>query len=108
MDYIIILCTINSIENAETIANNLVQDRLAACINIIPQIQSVYFWNGKIQNDEEFLLLIKTKKNLFNSVKEGITKLHPYEIPEIISIDITDGNQNYLTWIENNTINFSQ
>lgn len=101
MDYIIILCTINSIENAETIANNLVQDRLAACINIIPQIQSVYFWNGKIQNDEEFLLLIKTKKNLFNSVKEKIEKLHPYEIPEIISIDIADGNKNYFDWIKN-------
>ena len=108
MDYIIILCTINSIENAETIANNLLQDHFAACINIIPQIQSYYFWNGKIQNDEEFLLLIKTGKNLFNSVKERIEKLHPYEIPEIISIDITTGNQKYLTWIKDNTINFMQ
>ena len=104
MDYIIIFCTINSPDNANKIATNLVQKKLAACINIIPHIRSVYVWDGKLQNDEEFLMLIKTRKVLFNSIKDIVAKCHPYEIPEIISIDITEGCQNYLDWIKNSCI----
>lgn len=77
---------------------------MAACVNIIPKIKSIYTWQNKIEKEEEVLMLIKTKQSLFNQVKEKITLLHPYEVPEIISIDIKDGNKNYIDWIKNNTL----
>lgn len=91
-------------DSAETIANFLVKEKLAACVNIIPKIKSIYTWQNKIEKEEEVLMLIKTKQSLFNQVKEKITLLHPYEVPEIISIDIKDGNKNYIDWIKNNTL----
>ncbi len=105
MKYIIILSNTNSIENAKLIANTLVKDKLAACVNIIPQIKSVYSWNNEITEDyDEYLMIIKTKKELFENVKNKIVEFHPYEVPEIISFDITNGGKNYLDWINNNTI----
>lgn len=104
MSYIIILSNTNSMDSAETIANFLVKEKLAACVNIIPKIKSIYTWQNKIEKEEEVLMLIKTKQSLFNQVKEKITLLHPYEVPEIISIDIKDGNKNYIDWIKNNTL----
>ena len=104
MSYIIILSNTNSMDSAETIANFLVKEKLAACVNIVPKIKSIYTWQNKIEKEEEVLMLIKTKQSLFNPVKEKITLLHPYEVPEIISIDIKDGNKNYIDWIKNNTL----
>lgn len=104
MSYIIILSNTNSMDSAETIANFLVKEQLAACVNIVPKIKSIYTWQNKIEKEEEVLMLIKTKQSLFNQVKEKITLLHPYEVPEIISIDIKDGNKNYIDWIKNNTL----
>ena len=104
MSYIIILSNTNSMNSAETIANFLVKEKLAACINIIPKIKSIYTWQNKIEKEEEVLMLIKTKQSLFNQVKEKITLLHPYEVPEIIRIDIKEGTNNYLNWIKNNTL----
>lgn len=103
-NYIIILCNTNSKDSAETIATYLIKENLAACVNIIPKITSIYKWHNKIETDEEFLMLIKTKKELFNDVKDKINILHPYEVPEIISINISDGNKEYLNWIQSNTI----
>ena len=104
MDNIIILSNTNSLDSAETIGNFLVKEKLAACVNIIPKIKSIYSWENKIVKDEEYLMLIKTKQSLFEQVKEKITLLHPYEVPEIISIVINNGNNNYLEWIKNNTL----
>ena len=103
-NYIIILCNTNSKDSAETIATYLIKENPAACVNIIPKITSIYKWQNKIETDEEFLMLIKTKKELFNDVKDKINILHPYEVPEIISINISDGNKEYLNWIQSNTI----
>ena len=74
----LILSNTNSIENAKLIANTLVKDKLAACVNIIPQIKSIYFWNNEITEDDEYLMVIKTKKELFENVKNKIVELHPY------------------------------
>lgn len=103
-NYIIILCTTNSKDSAETIATYIIKENLAACVNIIPKITSIYKWENKIEKDEEFLMLIKTKKDLFNKVKEKIKIIHPYEVPEIISVEISEGNTDYLKWINNITI----
>ena len=104
MNYIIILSNTNSMDSAETISTFLVKEKLAACVNIIPKIKSIYSWDNKIEKDEEFLMVIKTKQALFELVKEKITLLHPYEIPEIISIKIDNGTTDYLNWIKNNTL----
>lgn len=103
-NYIIILCNTNTKDSAETIATYLIKENLAACVNIIPKITSVYKWENKIEKEEEFLMLIKTKKELFNNVKEKIKILHPYDVPEIISTEISNGNKDYLNWLDNNTI----
>lgn len=104
MNYIIILCNTNSIDSAETIATFLVKEKLAACVNIVPKIKSIYTWQNKIEREDEVLMLIKTKQSLFAKVKEKIILLHPYDVPEIISINIQDGAKDYLNWISNNTI----
>lgn len=97
--YNIVLCTTNSRENAEKIADILVSNRLAACVNIIDSVASLYRWQGKVVKDTEFLLLIKSKSELFEELKAKILENHSYEVPEVISLDIKDGTKAYLDWI---------
>lgn len=104
MEYIVIFCTTNNKENAELIGHSLIQEKLAACTNIIPKMTSIYSWNNQIVKDEELLLVIKTKKELFDDVKNKILSLHSYDVPEIISIDIKEGSKPYLDWINENTM----
>ncbi len=84
------------------IAEALVTEQLAACVNIIPAVQSLYRWQGAVVHDEELLLLIKTSDAVWALLQERILALHPYELPEIISVRIQDGHSNYLNWIINN------
>lgn len=100
MKYILVLCTINSIESAKRISRELVGEKLAACVNIIPNLTSIYSWENKIVEDSEFLMLIKTKESLFEELKSRIVQLHEYDVPEIISFDIKDGLDKYLNWIK--------
>ena len=104
MSYIVILCTVGSKENARLIAKTLVEEKLAACVNINPKVTSIYSWKDEIIEDSEFLLLIKTKTKLFEQVGKRISELHTYEAPEIISFDITQGSREYLNWIDKETI----
>ena len=96
------LCTVPNRDTATRIAEALVTEQLAACVNIIPAIQSVYRWKDTLEHDEELLLLIKTSNFVWARLQERILALHPYELPEIISVPIQDGHSNYLNWIINN------
>ena len=101
--YILCLVTIDDLAKAYEIAAALVEKRLAACVNIVPEIQSIYRWKGQICNDTERLLIIKTQKHLFDRLEAVVKEMHPYETPEIISFDIQQGYPGYLRWIDDST-----
>ena len=89
--------------SANSIANDLVQSKLAACVNIIPQIISIYHWKGEIVQENEFCMLIKTKCENVSTLIERIKNIHPYSIPEVISIQVNDGNKDYFKWVQDST-----
>lgn len=95
----IALCTASSDDEARKIARHLVEHKLAACVNIVPQIESIYRWQGKVESSREWLLLIKTTEEKFAAVREAIAELHSYDLPECIAISIEDGSPEYLRWI---------
>jgi periplasmic divalent cation tolerance protein len=95
----IVLSTAGSEEEARKIARYLVERQLAACVNIIPQIESLYRWQGRIESSQEWLLLIKTSADQFPAVRDAIRELHSYELPECIAFSIEDGSSEYLEWL---------
>jgi periplasmic divalent cation tolerance protein len=95
----IVLCTAGSEDEARKIARHLVEQRLAACVNIVPHVESVYRWQDKVETASEWLLLIKTTAENFPGVRDAIRELHSYELPECIAINIDDGSAAYLEWI---------
>ena len=100
MNKIMVICTTNSLELAQEIASALVETHEAACVNIVPQIKSIYRWEGKVCNDEEFLLLIKSSAERFEAVRSRIRRLHTYDVPEVIALQITAGDPDYLQWLD--------
>src|SRR3954471_10869546 len=104
MAAIIVLTTAGSKDEARNIAQSLVESRLAACVNIIPKIESVFRWEDNVQDSEEWLLLIKTRSANFDAVKEAIRKLHSYDLPECVSMDVADVEAGYLKWWMDSTI----
>ena len=99
MDFAIILTTVSAAEEGQSIANTLVEEQLAACVNIIPNISSVYRWEGQIQSESEVLLLIKTTKDLEGEVYREVQAVHSYDTPELITLPITNGSETYLDWL---------
>ena len=95
----LVLTTCGSLEEARSIAHTLVERHLAACVNIVPQVESVYRWQGKIEAASECLLVIKTTSETFDRVRDTLTALHSYELPECIEIAIEEGSAAYLEWI---------
>ena len=102
--YAIGIVTIDSKEVAQKIALKLVEDKLAACVNIIEGVSSIYRWKENIEKSEELMLIIKTKKILIKDLIVAIKKLHTYTTPEIIFLSIDEGDENYLNWIGQNTL----
>ncbi len=95
----LILCTCPDRGCAENLANTVIEQRLAACVNILPGVSSVYRWQGKLESSDEILLLIKTHNHAYPDLEQLIRQLHPYELPEIIAVPIENGLPAYLNWI---------
>ena len=100
---IVVMVTTASQDEAVKIADQVVRSRLAACASTIPTVRSTYWWEGKIMNDQESLLLIKTTTDKFNSLEETIRKIHSYKVPEIIAIPVSQGYPPYLEWVQKET-----
>jgi periplasmic divalent cation tolerance protein len=95
----IALTTAGSEEEAGKIARHLVEKRIAACVNIVPLVASIYRWQGRVEEASEWLLIVKTTEEAFASVRAAITELHSYELPECVCLKIEDGSPSYLEWI---------
>lgn len=89
-------------DRAEALAGVLVEARHAACVNVVPQIGSVYRWKGEVQRDDEALLLIKTRADRFEALRQAVLKHHPYELPEVIAVKLDAGHAPYLQWVGEN------
>lgn len=98
-DPCIVLCTVPDQATGETLGRHLVAERLAACVNLVPGLTSIYRWQGKVQQDAELLLVIKTRQDRFNALSAAIRARHPYELPEIIAVPLSDGLPAYLDWL---------
>jgi periplasmic divalent cation tolerance protein len=103
IEYIVVLVTVPNPESGQTIASRLLEDRLAACVNILPAIRSLYTWKSAVQDDTESLLVIKSRLALFERLAEAVKSIHPYETPEIIALPVLAGSAEYLTWIKEET-----
>ncbi len=98
--YVLVFCTCPDATSAQRLANELVTGHLAACVNILPGITSIYPWEGKIENSREHLLLIKSRESAYAALEALIRKSHPYELPEIIAVPLQQGQSDYLKWID--------
>ena len=97
---LVVLSTVGSAEDAERIARALVEQRLAACVNVVPGLVSVYRWKGNVEREDERLLVIKTRRERFSALREALAALHPYEMPEILALPVEEGSPAYLEWLD--------
>ena len=97
---VVTLTTVATAEDAERIARSLVERRLAACVNVVPGVVSVYRWKGEVCRDEERLLVIKTRGDRLEALREALVGLHPYELPELVAVPIAAGHEPYLAWLD--------
>src|SRR5574337_1184294 len=100
---LVVLVTVPSAEKGAEMARALVEERLAACGNVVPGLRSLYRWEGKVQDDAEALLLLKTTRRRFGALRDRVLALHPYEVPEVIALPVEVGSAAYLAWIAGST-----
>jgi periplasmic divalent cation tolerance protein len=100
---IVVLVTCGTEDEAAEIAHVLVEERLVACVNILSPVHSIYRWEGKIWDEKEWLLIMKTQKKRFEDLEKKVKSLHSYSVPEIIALPIVEGSASYLKWLEENT-----
>jgi periplasmic divalent cation tolerance protein len=98
-DKILVLTTASSKDEARKIGRALVEGLLAACVNVVPQVASIYRWEGEVEEAEEWLLIVKTTRGAFERVRDAINELHSYDVPECIAIAIESGSREYLNWL---------
>lgn len=99
-DKIVVLSTCASEQEAEKLARSLIEERVAACVNVIPGIRSYYRWKGTIETGDEYLLLIKSSRDRLAALRTSLEKEHSYEVPEVLALPVVEGSPNYLTWLQ--------
>ncbi|CAN6293746.1 unnamed protein product [Urochloa humidicola] len=100
---IVVYVTVPNKEAGKKLAGSIISEKLAACVNIVPGVESVYWWEGKVQSDAEELLIIKTRESLLDALTEHVKANHEYDVPEVIALPIKGGNLKYLEWLKNST-----
>ncbi|MEW5894269.1 MAG: divalent-cation tolerance protein CutA [Candidatus Omnitrophota bacterium] len=105
MDYILIMVTCANKKEAEKISSHLLEQRLIACSNIVEHVNSIFHWEGSIDNASEALVIMKSRRNLFQDIKKTVKEQHSYDVPEIIAFQIVDGDEDYLNWVAKETSN---
>lgn len=100
MDLLVVLCTFPDMEVARKIATTLVERRLAACVNLLPAVQSIYRWQGKVETAEEVAALIKTTPALYLTLEENLKELHPYDVPEIVALPVERAQELYARYVQ--------
>lgn len=98
-DVVCVLITASALEEARSVAQAILRDRLAACVNIVPAIESHYWWQGKLEQAPESLLVVKTRRDLVSRLVERVKQAHSYSVPEVIAMQVLDGNHDYLGWV---------
>ena len=99
-DKIVVLTTCDSKKRADKLARHLVKQRVAACVNVLPKARSIYRWKEKVEEASEWMLVIKSRRDLFPALRAEIEQLHTYEVPELIVVPIVDGSEAYLAWFD--------
>jgi periplasmic divalent cation tolerance protein len=99
-DKIVVFSTCDSEEQAGRIARELVEQKLAACVNILPGARSIYRWKGQMEDSAEWLLIIKSRRDLMDKLRSTIGKIHTYEVPELLAVPVVDGSESYLAWLD--------
>jgi periplasmic divalent cation tolerance protein len=99
-EFVVVYVTVGSADEGERIASALVEERLAACVNRVGGVRSIYRWEGKIESAEEELLIIKSRRDLFDRLKQRVAEFHSYSVPEIVALPIVDGAEPYLKWLD--------
>lgn len=102
-DFTVVFVTVPNADVAVALAKTLVAEKLVACVNILPGLRSIYVWDGKPCDETEFLCVLKTRRALFPAVRDRVTALHPYQVPEIIALPLVEGNLPYLAWLREET-----
>ncbi|UCE39987.1 MAG: divalent-cation tolerance protein CutA [Candidatus Aminicenantes bacterium] len=101
--YLLVITTVPDAEVGQIVAEKIIQERLAACVTLSAPSQSLYWWQGKITQDQEHILFVKTKKEAYRKLEEKIRQFHPYDFPEIIALPVFAGSKDYLNWIDDET-----
>ena len=99
----IVFVTVGNADEASVMARKLVEERTVACVNIVPNIRSIYRWKGEIHDDEEYLLVMKTRSSLVATLKATVREIHSYEVPEVVAFSVEDGLPDYLEWVMDST-----
>jgi periplasmic divalent cation tolerance protein len=103
MEALVVYITAPNEEEAAKIAKILVEERLAGCVNIIKDIRSIYSWQGKLEDEKEVLMIVKTRLELFSALTSKVKELHSYTVPEVIAMPIVDGSEEYIKWLKEAT-----
>ena len=99
-EYVVVMTTVNEIEVAETLAKQMIESELVACVNVVPATRSFYKYDGRFHDEQECLLLMKTRSEKYADLENALNKVHPYDVPEILALPILKGSTSYLAWLD--------